>query len=119
MSLEEAGVPAVAVHTNAFARLARSVAQTSGMPRLRQAYVPQPVVGRSPGELRGYIEGTDPISKRPFVQEMVEGLTKPLDADDLKGASFDRSATPRLLPPDTEANLHRMFEQNRWTDFLP
>src|SRR3954467_12136457 len=104
MSLEQAGVPALAVHTNAFARLARSVAQSSGMPRLRQAFVPQPVVGVSPQELRGYIEGADPLSRRPFVREMVEGLTRPLDSEDLKGVSFERS-TPRLLPADTEANL--------------
>lgn len=118
MALEQAGVPAVAVHTNAFARLAKSVASSSGMPRLRQAYVPQPVVGVAAVDLRGYIEGADALSKRPFVQEVVEGLTRPLDEEDLKGVSFERS-TPRLLPPDTEANLHRLFEENRWTDMLP
>ena len=68
------------------------------MPTARQAFVPQPVVGRSPNELRAYIEGTDPISKRPFMQEVIEGLTKPLDDEDFKGATFERS-TPRLLSP--------------------
>jgi hypothetical protein len=32
--------------------------------------------------------------------------------------SFDRSA-PRLLEPDTEENLQRLFIEERWTDFLP
>ena len=106
------------MHTHVFARLARSVALANGMPRMRQAFVPQPVVDRSAADLRGYIEGIDPISKRPFVQEMIEGLTKPLQQDDLKGVSFERS-TPRLLEPDTEENLHRLFIENHWTDFLP
>jgi hypothetical protein len=118
MALEESGVPSVAVHTHAFARLARASALANGMPRTRQAFVPQPVVDRTPAQLRAYIEGTDPISKRPFVQELIEGLTGPLTDEDLKGVSFDRS-TPRLLAPDTEDNLQALFIENRWTDFLP
>jgi hypothetical protein len=112
-------VPTVAVHTHVFARLARSVARVNGMPNSRQAFVPQPVVGRSPEQLREYVEGTDPVTGRVFMQEVVEGLTKPLeDEADVKGMSFDRS-TPRLLEPDTEENLQRLFIENRWTDFLP
>jgi hypothetical protein len=88
------------------------------MPRLRQAYVPQPVVDRSPADLRAYIDGADRISGRPFMQEVLEGLTAPLDEEDLQGVSFDRT-TPRLLEPDTEDQLQRLFEQNCWTDFLP
>jgi hypothetical protein len=118
MALEEQGVPTVAVHTHVFARLAQSVARVNGMPGTRQAYVPQPVVGRSPGELRSYIEGADPINGRAFMQEVLEGLTKPLGNEDSTGVAFDRS-TPRLLEPDTEENLHRLFVENRWTDFLP
>jgi hypothetical protein len=85
---------------------------------LRQAYVPQPVVDRSAADLRAYIDGTDRISGRPFMQEVLEGLTAPLDEEDLQGVSFDRT-TPRLLEPDTEDQLQRLFEQNSWTDFLP
>jgi hypothetical protein len=118
LSLERAGVPTVAVHTDAFARLARATAMANGMPTARQAFVPQPVVGRSPVQLRGYIEGADPVSKRPFMQEVIESLTRPLDDKDLKGVSFERS-TPRLLPTDTEENLQQLFIDNRWTDFLP
>jgi hypothetical protein len=118
MQLEEQGVPTIAVHTHVFARLAQTVARTNGMPTTRQAFVPQPVVGRSPGELRAYIEGQDPINNRPFMQELIEGLTSPLGADDLKGLSFERT-TPRLLEPDSEENLHHIFLENCWTDFLP
>jgi hypothetical protein len=117
MALEEGGVPTVAVHTDVFARLARSVARVNGMPTTRQAFVPQPVVGRSPGDLRAYIEGADPVNGRPFMQEVIQGLTQPLE-DDSTGVSFDRSI-PRLLEPDTEENLRRLFEESWWTDFLP
>ena len=114
----ENGVPSVAVHTHVFARVAKSTARLRGMPTLRQAFVPQPVVGRTPPELRAYIEGTDPISGRPFMQEVIEGLTRPLDEADLTGATFERT-TPRLVAPDTEENLRKLFLDNRWTDFLP
>ena len=89
-----------------------------GMPRLRQAYVPQPVVDRSAADLRAYIEGQDPISRRPFMQEVLDGLLTPLDEADLQGLSFERT-TPRLIEPDTEDNLRRLFEENHWTDSLP
>ena len=111
-------MPTVAVHTQPFNRLARSVARANGMPALRQAFVPQPVVGRSPSELRAYVEGPDPISGRPFVQEVVEGLTRPLDGEEAKAVSFDRS-TSRLLEPDTEDRLQQRFIESNWTDFLP
>jgi hypothetical protein len=118
VALEQSGVPSVAVHTQVFARLARASALANGMPRTRQAFVPQPVVDRTAEQLRGYIEGADPISKRPFMREVIEGLTGALTDEDLKGVSFDRS-TPRLLPPDTADNLERLFLDNRWTDCLP
>jgi hypothetical protein len=89
-----------------------------GMPTLRQAYTPHPVVDRSAADLRAYIDGTDPVSGRPFMQEVLEGLTGALDEADIQGLSFERT-TPRLLEADTEDNLHRLFDENRWTDCLP
>jgi hypothetical protein len=118
MALEAAGVPTVAVHTHVFARLVQSVARANGMPTTRQAFVPQPVVGRSAAELRAYIEGADPINRRSFIESIVQGLTGPLDEKDLAGLSFERS-TPRLLDPDTEENLQALFLESRWTDCLP
>jgi hypothetical protein len=118
MALEEAGVPAVAVHTNVFARLAQSTARAAGMPRTRQCYVPQPVVDIPPEQLRSYIEGIDPVSKNPFMQGVIEGLTGPLTDEDLAGQSFERS-TPRLLAPAPEDDLQKLFIDNFWTDFMP
>ena len=119
LALEQGGVPTIAVHTHVFARLARSTALANGMPRMRQAFVPQPVVDRSAAELRAYIEGIDPVSKRPFMQEVIEGLTKPLERGGPQGRRPSSARTPRLLEPDTEDNLHQLFIENHWTDFLP
>jgi hypothetical protein len=52
------------------------------------------------------------------MQEVIDGLTVPLEEADLQGVSFERT-TPRLLEPDTEDCLQRLFEDNHWTDFLP
>jgi hypothetical protein len=112
------GVPTVAFHTQPFERVVRSVTQLNGMPRMRQVFVPQPVMGKTPQQLRAYIDGADPITGRPVMQEVIEGLTMPLDDDDLKQITFERS-TPRLVDADTEENLHRFFQDNLWTDYLP
>jgi len=119
MTLETGyGVPTVAVHTDKFDRVVRSVAQVNGMPGLRQVFVPQPIMGKTPAQLRAYVDGRDPISGRPVMQEVVDGLTRPFAEDELGPTEFDRS-TPRLVEPDTEDNLHRLFVDNRWTDMLP
>lgn len=112
------GVPTVSLHTKPFQHVVRSVARVSGIPRTRYVFVPQPVMGKSPAELRAYVDGNDQVTGRPVMQEVIEGLTRPLDAEDLKDASFERS-TPRLVEPDTEENLHNLFLEKNWTDKLP
>lgn len=88
------------------------------MPTTRQAFVPQPLVGRSESELRAYVEGTDPTTERPLMQEIIEGLSAPLNDNDIKGLTFERS-TPRFMDPDTEDNLQNLFVEEHWTDNLP
>ena len=112
------GVPTVAMHTDKFDRVVRSVATVNGMPGLRQAFVPQPIMGKTAAQLRAYIDGSDPITGRPVMQEVIEGLTQPFNESDLGPVEFDRS-TPRLVEPDTAENLERLFLENRWTDMLP
>lgn len=96
----------------------RAVAYAEGMPRQRFVFVPQPVMGKSPEELRAYVDGDDPITGRPVMREVIDALTLPLTGEDQARVSFDRS-TPRLVEPDTEENLHRLFLENHWTDCLP
>jgi hypothetical protein len=112
------GVPTVALHTDKFDRVVRAVAAQNGMPGLRQAFVPQPVMGKTAAELRAYVDGRDPISGRPVMQEVIEGLTRPFTDAERGAIEFDRS-TPRLVEPDTEDNLHRLFLERDWTDKLP
>jgi hypothetical protein len=111
-------VPTVAIHTNIFERAVRSVARVNGMPRARVAFVPQPVMGKSPGELRAYVDGNDPVTGRPVMQEVIEGLTRPFDAQDLEKVTYERT-TPRLVEPASERELRRLFLDNNWTDKLP
>ncbi len=112
------GVPTVAVHTDKFDRVVRSVASVNGMPGLPQVFVPQPVMGKSARELRAYVDGKDPLTGRPLMPEVIEGLTGPRDGAELEPVEFDRS-TPRLVEPDTPENLERLFLENHWTDCLP
>src|SRR2546422_8221647 len=111
------GVPTVAVHTDKFDRVVRSVPAVSAMPGFRQVFAPQPIRGKTAVELRAYVDGKNPISGRPVTQEVVEGLTRSFDGS-ASGVEFARS-TPRLVEPDTEENLHRLFLDNHWTDMLP
>jgi hypothetical protein len=52
------------------------------------------------------------------IQLVIEGLTRPFDAADQQNGVYERT-TPRLVEPDTEDNLHRLFLDNNWTDKLP
>ena len=98
--------------------MVNQVAYAKGMPRQRFVFVPQPVMGKSPAELRAYVDGKDPITGRPVMEEVIDALTRPLSEEDKKQVGFERS-TPRFVEPDTEENLHRLFIQNEWTDRLP
>src|SRR6266852_1395602 len=111
-------VPTVALHTHIFERVVRSVCRFNGMPGMRYAFVPQPVMGKTASELRAYVDGIDPINKRPVMQMVVEGLTRPFREDELQKTVFERS-TPRLVESGSEEELQQVFIDNNWTDMLP
>src|ERR1041384_6000759 len=122
------GVPTVAVHTSVFKWVVRSVAGANAMPHMRQVFVPQPVIGKTPSELRAYVEGKDPVTDRPVMQEIVEGLTRPFGEGELAGAEFARTTPrlaeveptpPRLADTGSEDDLQVLFREKRWTDQLP
>ncbi|MBO0714849.1 MAG: hypothetical protein J2P59_08835, partial [Acidimicrobiales bacterium] len=116
MTLESTyGVPTVALHTDKFDRVVRSVTRVGGLPGLACVFVPQPVMGKSATELRAYVEGDDPITGRPVMQEVIEALT---EGQQVGPTPVDRAA-PRLLPPAPEEDLQQLFLENRWTDQLP
>ncbi|HVV93267.1 MAG TPA: UGSC family (seleno)protein [Hyphomicrobiales bacterium] len=111
------GVPTVALHTDKFDRVVKSVTRMAGLPGAPAVFVPQPVMGKSPAELRAYVEGNDPITGQPVMQEVVEGLTRTIAR--AEAGAFERAATPRLVEPATEDELHELFLANNWTDKLP
>jgi hypothetical protein len=87
---------------------------------LRFSFTPYPVVGMTPERLREYVEGNDPVSGAPLARQIIDALTKPLTSDEKK--PMLRPSAPRrsrLLEPDTEENLQRLFIENGWTDGLP
>jgi hypothetical protein len=90
------------------------VLRTKGVPGAPQVFVPQPVTGRSAAELRAYVDGTDPITGTPVMRGVVDGLTRTVP----EAASYER-LRPRVLEPDTDDDLHRLFLERGWTDNLP
>jgi hypothetical protein len=106
------------VQTESFEQVVKAVAYAQGMPQQRFVFVPQPVMGKSPAELRAYVEGLDPVTGVPVMAEVVEALTRPLSDQERVQVRFERS-TPRLVEPDSEENLQRLFLENEWTDRLP
>ena len=91
----------------------------TGMP-IRYVGVPFPFSGQPRSVLKGYIEGKDTVSGKPMMQAIVEGLTKPLTAEEkMAGPPPESILEPRLLPADTEDNLQRLFKDKCWTDYNP
>jgi hypothetical protein len=74
------GIPAVALHTDKFDKVVKSVTKMGGLPGAPTVFVPQPVMGKTAAELRAYVDGLDPITGQPVMQEIVAALTTALSA---------------------------------------
>jgi hypothetical protein len=74
------GIPAVALHTDKFDKVVRSVTKMAGLPAAPTAFVPQPVMGKTADQLKAYVNGNDPITGKPVMQEVVAALTSQLSA---------------------------------------
>ena len=64
------------------------------------------------------MDGLDPITGRPFMEEVVSALTEPLTERETGHQRYDRS-TPRSVEAGSEQELHDLFLGNNWTDQLP
>jgi hypothetical protein len=93
-------------------------AYKKGMPNERFTFVPHPVTGVPAAVCRKYLEGNDPVTGKPVLQEILAALTTPLSEEDKK-TGFITRPTQRLVNPDTAENLNRLFLENGWTDGLP
>ncbi len=90
------------------------------MPHERIAFTPHPVWGKTPEELRVYVDGPDPVSGKPLMPEIVDFLTVPLSAEEKKiGQSWKSPTGPATYGPDTPKNLQQYYLDNGMTDYLP
>ncbi len=115
------GVPTVSVHTDKFHRVVRSVTSVAGLPDAPTVYVPQPVMGRSPEELRAYVDGDDPVSGEKVMSEIIAALTQfPRAAQKPARSPAARAAkTPEAIGPASEERIQEIFLERNWTDKLP
>ena len=92
---------------------------TNGSP-IRYIALPFPVAGQPKSVHRQYIEGKDLLSGKQTMQAIADALTKPLTENEkVKGPAPEAKPEARLLPPDTEENLQRLFKEKDWTDYAP
>ncbi len=111
-------VPSAPIVTARFADYVQRDGRSHGM-NLRWTFPPYPVGWVSRETLHGYVEGNDPISGIPLMEEMLFALTEPLTEAEKNYKPEKRPERPRLLEPATEADLHRFFLESGWTDGLP
>jgi hypothetical protein len=88
------------------------------MPALRLVYTPTPVGGKTRKDLDAYIAGNDPVTKMPFMQEVVNQLTRPLNDEEKKTGVVKREKK-RFIGPDTADNIQKYFDDRFQTDQLP
>jgi len=102
-----------------FAKQEAEVALNSGMPGLRIQYFRGPVWAKTNEQLKKQIvEGNNPITGRPVMQELVEKLIQPLTAEEKKTGEIKRDKGP-LTFTGTPDELQQMFLEKRFTDFMP
>jgi hypothetical protein len=100
-------VPTVPIITRRFQELVTAIAFKKGIPNMRMVYTPHPVTDRPAAICRKYLEGKDPITGNPILEEIVAGLTMPLSDEDKQTGFLPRSPRTRLLEPDTVENLEK------------
>ena len=88
------------------------------MPYHQIIHSPHPISRVPKEKCREYVEGLDPINNRPILDEIIEGLTRPL-TEEQKRARIEERPIPRLLGPDSDENLQKYFIENQMTDYLP
>lgn len=120
-TLELKGVPTVGAAVETMVEYGRGYdfLYSNGMP-IRYVAFPFPVAGQPDKVHRQYVAGQDRLSGKPMMQAVVDALTLPrTEKERFAGTPPDAAEAPRLLPPDTEANLRKYFHAQGWTDFNP
>jgi hypothetical protein len=112
-------LPAVPLVLSEFYQQETEKARNEGLPGLRTQWVRGPVWGKTREQLRrDVINGNNPITGKPVMQEIVDKFTKPLTAEEKKSGEINRTKGPATFT-DTADNLQKMFMDKRMTDFMP
>src|SRR5579872_683010 len=101
------GIPSVPIITRAYVDLAKSTAAQRGMPTLRIVYTPHPVWGKTTEQLKEMVNGPDPVTGKPMMEEIIADLTTPLTPEDEKSGLLPATLGPATFGPDTSENLDR------------
>jgi hypothetical protein len=113
------GIPSVAIVLAEFYDQETQKALEIGMPGIRTQWIQGPVWAKTREQLRrDVINGNNPLSGRNVMQEIVEKFTKPLTSEELKTGEIKRDRGPETYT-GTEEELHKLFLDKRFTDFLP
>ncbi|MBN2242043.1 MAG: hypothetical protein JW793_05080 [Acidobacteria bacterium] len=64
--------------------LASTTAFKKGIPKLRINYTPHPITDRPAEICRKFLQGNDPHTGKPLLDEIVEAITKPLSGEERK-----------------------------------
>jgi hypothetical protein len=115
----ECKIPAIGIASSNIVHYATgyNFKYNNGMP-IRYVSVPFPFTGQPRAVDVGYVAGKDFLTGQPLMTAVVSALTSPLTAEEkISGAPPEEAVEPRFLPPDSEENLRRMFDDKEWTDF--
>jgi hypothetical protein len=113
------GIPATATVLAEFYDQEKEKALEEGMPGVRTQWIKGPVWAKTREQLRrDVIEGNNPISGRPVMQEIVEKFTKPLTDEEKRTGEIKRDRGPETYTGTAE-ELQKLFLEKRFTDFLP
>ena len=82
--MEKMGIPTTPIITSMFEENGKAAAYKRGMPLQRFTYIPHPVAYKPVSLIREYAKGKDPVTGKPLMSEIVEALTKPLNAEEKK-----------------------------------
>ena len=111
-------MPTAPIVTARFAEYVIRDGHSHGM-NLRWSFPPYPVAWVSRETLRQYVQGNDPVTGVKLTTEIINALTKPLTDAEKNPEITKKPRRPRLVEPDSEANLQQLFLKNGWTDGLP
>jgi hypothetical protein len=115
----ECKIPAIGIASSNIVHyaLGYNFKYNNGMP-VRYVSVPFPFTGQPKAVDVGYVAGKDVLSGKPLMTAVIDGLTGPLTADEqVSGKPPEEESEARLLPPDSEEDLRRLFEDKGWTDY--